>query len=68
MDGELQHRSLAYRAYALEAWEVALGMKDPEARRIMREIAAGYDRLASLDEEERATELNLHAALRFPYD
>jgi hypothetical protein len=36
-----------WRARAQEALALAEQMRDPEARRIMMEIAAGYERLAA---------------------
>jgi len=46
-----------WRGRAQEARTRADTMKWPEARRTMLIIAAGYDRLADMEENERATEV-----------
>ena len=43
-------------ALAAEARTIATTMADPEARRIMRQIAEGYERLAMLAGKRRPSE------------
>jgi hypothetical protein len=53
--GKLLNDSKRWRERAEEAWTHAEQFDDPEARRIMFEIAAGYERLAALSEQRLRT-------------
>ncbi len=42
-----------WRALAEEAWAAANEMTDPEARRVLKFIAAAYERLAERDKKPK---------------